>query len=76
MGPHCWWWGPGYFFGAPWNMALGAVFWTAVVVWASVRSRGGGGGRDNALRILEERYARGEISDDELVRRKQALGGT
>lgn len=78
MGPHCWWWGPGYFFGSPWNMLLGGLFWIVVVVaalWVLKRSGDGHDGRESALRILEERYARGEISDDEFVRRKQALGG-
>ena len=77
MGSHCWWWGPGYFFGAPWNMALGALFWiglVALVIWAVKHSQPRSEQPSSALRILEERYARGEISDDEFANRKRALG--
>jgi putative membrane protein len=59
-------------------MALGVLFWVAVVVaiiWAVKQSQSGGGDRSRrALRILEERYARGEIGDEEFTTRKRALG--
>lgn len=35
----------------------------------------GGGSQDNARALLDERYARGEIDDDEYQRRKKSLLG-
>lgn len=52
-------------------MAVGAV---ALVVWAIVHFTQPASGRDaSARRILDERYARGEIDDDEYTRRKRQL---
>ncbi len=55
------------------------AFWVIVglVVYAVVRSRPahGQGGRSPALRVLEERYARGEISREEFLRRRDVLAG-
>ncbi|MGD2176019.1 MAG: SHOCT domain-containing protein [Candidatus Brocadiaceae bacterium] len=52
-----------------------AIVW--LIVWA-VRSAGQGGGTPGAgepspLDILEERYARGEIDDEEFEERKRRL---
>lgn len=68
------------------------VFWAAIVVGivALVRSRptvhSGGhpwppaqppaAGPDMARRILDERFARGEIDEDEYRRRRDVLGGS
>lgn len=75
------WWGDG---GFGWGI-LGALFmflfWLVVilVLVGLFRGRGrgyvsvrGGGG---ALRVLEERYARGEIDRDEFVERRRVLTG-
>lgn len=56
-------------------MLLVLAFVVGVVVWAvrrlSPSDRGTG---DQARRLLDERYARGEIDDDEYARRRDALG--
>lgn len=83
-----WWWdgGAGW---AGWLAMTGSVllFW-ALVAWvlvAVVRRAGGGGaatgggdaasgaGRATAEEILAERYARGELDDEEYRRRREVL---
>jgi putative membrane protein len=69
------WWGPGWF----WLVGLGQLlFWVAVVALVAtvIRSRpreiprtGG----SNALAILDERYASGEIDRDEFLERRTVL---
>ena len=60
------------------DSALMLVFW-GLVAWVVVtllrpadRSRGGSG--REAQEILDERYARGEIEDDEYRRRSELIG--
>lgn len=78
MGPmgDSWW---------PWGMGLGWVFmlafWVLIIIalvalvrWAMLRS-GVQGGEDSALRLLRERYARGEISREEFLRMREDLSG-
>ena len=65
-----WWWG--------WIMM--ATFWVVIVglvVWA-IRSGGRGdrGGRSDAERRLDERFADGEIDADEYESRRDALRRT
>jgi len=51
------------------------LFWAAVIaliVWI-VRRLGSPSGRDNGLRILQERFARGEIDQQEFEQRKAVL---
>lgn len=64
-----WWW----IFGI-----LQAFFWIAVVlgVIALLRGRSRRPGASAALRILEERYARGEIARDEYLERRTVLDKT
>jgi putative membrane protein len=52
-----------------------AAFWILVIAGIVVllRSHSGGGGSDSALRILEERYARGEIPREEFLERRSIL---
>lgn len=53
---------------------VGAAGAVALVVWAIVHfTQTASGGVANARRILDERYARGEIDDDEYTRRKREL---
>ena len=73
----------GYGYGSMWPMGAMMFGWlvltvlaVAVVVWAVVRfSSPGAGGHDTstARRILDERYARGELDTEEYSRRLTAL---
>jgi uncharacterized membrane protein len=72
----------GFWFGPGWGVLAGLLsvaFWVLVVVIVAgiVRSRPGGGGRrsPSALRLLEERYALGEISPQEFAERRAVLRG-
>lgn len=61
----------------PWGWISMAVFWVAIValvVWG-VRSSGGTArpDPDQAMRILEERFARGEIDQQEYEERRRVL---
>ncbi len=75
-----WWWGPGYFFGGPFGMMLGFIFW-ALVIYAifrlipnlTNRSLGVSRKEETALEILKRRYAKGEIDAEEFSRRKKDL---
>lgn len=68
--------GYGYGFGGPFMW----LFWILVVVgvlWA-IKGLAGGGGessgrRGSALEILEERYAKGEIDQQEFEKKKRDL---
>ena len=59
-----------------WGFIMMALFWLAViavVVWA-VRDRGSSERRSpDPRQILEERFARGEISEEEFEARRRAL---
>jgi putative membrane protein len=80
-------WGDGWDshpFGMIWGlwglgMMLGMlVFWGLVVVALVLGIRWllrQGPGRDDAMRVLRERYARGEIDREEYMARKRDLGG-
>lgn len=71
-----WGWGPDW----GWlGVLLGVVFWIGIIAVAvfllrgevpDIRERFGG---SPALRLLEERYARGEISRDEFLERRAVL---
>ena len=71
--------GWGWFFG----MLMMLLFWGGLVAVVVVLVRGSGrsdrGPRDSAgfdpLEILEERYARGEISEEEFEERRRVLRG-
>jgi putative membrane protein len=69
------WWGMGWIFMA--------VFWALVIIaliflirWLAIQSRPRGQqdqGRDSALEILRQRYARGEIDKEEFDQKKRDL---
>lgn len=80
------WWHHGWMFGnGGWEgLLMGGVmmllFWGGLIALAYIALRAGAGSRnsphsgaDQALRILAERYARGEIDAQEYRERKQAL---
>jgi len=73
-----WWWGPGW----GWIGGLiSAVFWIAIIVLAVVLLRrelpnlhlGYPHPSTPALTLLEERYARGEISREDFLHRREVL---
>ena len=72
-----------YWGGRGWGVVGGLVSLAFVVivvllVASLVRNRPGAGpvSSSSAVRILEERYARGEISRDEFLERRAALSGS
>ncbi len=78
---HMFWsdgWGPGAVFGLV-MMALWLAFWVvAIVIVVNVvrRTRQSGSRRSSdALSILEQRYARGEMDRDEFLERRKVLTG-
>jgi putative membrane protein len=63
--------------GILWGLAI-AAFWIAViavivVVLRGVTRRPDGVGGGSALELLEERYARGEVTRDEFLERRAVL---
>jgi putative membrane protein len=72
------WWDSGW--GIVWGLGM-AAFWIAVIavivllLRAAARSADGVGGQ-SALKVLEERYARGEIARDEFIERRSVLSDT
>jgi putative membrane protein len=81
-------WGMGGFAFLPVVFALlGAMFWVAIIIavilgirWlirSEQRSRyeGSPPNGEDSVEILRQRYARGEIDDEEFERRRKTLGG-
>jgi putative membrane protein len=71
---HGFWGGSGWgIFGALFFVA----FWTFVIILlvGLVRGRGRGPTRSSALRVLDERYARGEIDREDFLERRRILSG-
>jgi putative membrane protein len=76
-----WGWGVG---GFVLMILMMGLFWAAIVVtivWGirqfRPRDAATSGGSTSAMRVLEERFARGEIDADEFQRRREILrGGT
>lgn len=64
-----------------WGMPLFGFLWMALLValpvslvyWLATRSRSNGSTEDSALTVLETRYARGEIDEEEFDRRRARL---
>jgi putative membrane protein len=69
------WWGTGYgwiWMTLIWVIIIGAVVWAVTRSSARDRARRRGGSQD-ARGILDERFARGEIDEDEYRRRRDQL---
>ena len=72
-GPH---WGGGYGMGGWWGIGFAVLFAVLAVGALLLLVRPGRGSRrkeNTALRILEERYARGELEAEEFEQRRKAL---
>ncbi len=66
-----WHWGIGFGHGI-----VGIIFWIVIIAAIVVLVRGIGGGRrsePSALELLKQRYARGDITQDEFERMKREL---
>jgi putative membrane protein len=57
------------------NMALfwGLLIGAGILIYRAVQGGGGASGTDSARRLLGERFARGEIDDEEYRRRLETL---
>ena len=70
------WWGMGLYMGVFWLLLVGICVAVILVVARGRNLRAGSESRGNpALRILEERYARGEISKQEFADKRRDLRG-
>lgn len=79
-GQYCGWWGPGYFFGGPWGMIIGIIFWALVIygifyLISRLAKQPSGDIRkeETPMAILKRRYASGEIDAEEFARSKKDL---
>ena len=73
----------GYWFGFAgllmllfWVVVIGGIIWLVLALSRQQRAQSGGAGGGSALRILEERLARGEIDTDEFRTRRAAIEET
>jgi putative membrane protein len=59
---------------------VGVAFWILLIALIVLLARGArtaaDASREPAVRVLEERYARGEITREEFLERRAVLGGT
>lgn len=74
------WWSDGNGWGGGWLMVLTMlIFWGGLIlfgIWTVRQLSGGSGGdRPDPKTILEERFARGEISKEELEEGRRLLSG-
>jgi putative membrane protein len=71
--------GHGFWAGPGWGLIgflVMVAFWVLVVMVIIGLVRGGGRGQtSSSVRVLEERYARGEIDRDEFLERRRFLLG-
>lgn len=68
------WWNGGDWY---WGVAMMIVFWGAIVaiVYFAFRGRANDVRRSSAREILDERLAKGELSEEEYARKRAALEG-
>jgi putative membrane protein len=65
------WGGPGPWIGIVWLLLIGAL--VALWAWRWRGNRGGGSRMATAEAVLAERFARGDIDEDQLRRAREAL---
>ena len=68
-------WGPWLLMSIVMVVFLGAVVWAVVFMAKGSSDRRDRQSRDGALDVLEERFARGEIDEQEFRARRSALTG-
>jgi len=80
MGSNCWWMGPGMFFGGPFGMIIGVVFWIFVfygifyLISRILKNPSNSiQNKETPIEILKQRYARGEIDKEEFIQKKSIL---
>lgn len=56
-----------------WVFVIAGIVWLVLTVSRTATTGTGGPGKSTALRILEERFARGEIDAEEFRAKKRAL---
>jgi putative membrane protein len=69
------WHGAGFGGGFMWIFWILIIFAIVMLIRAAGSNSNSGEHRETPLEILEKRYARGEIDDEEFAHRKQELGG-
>lgn len=57
------------------GMGAGVLFWAVLALLLYYAIAGGDSGQKDALRVLRERYARGEITREEFLKMKEEIGG-
>lgn len=67
------WWNTGHWY---WGIAMMILFWGATVALAFVVLRGRASeGRPNARDLLDERFAKGDVSEEEYEHKRSVLEG-
>ena len=68
------WWDGGHWY---WGVTMMIVFWGAIVaiVYLAFRGRANHEHRASARELLDERLAKGELSEEEYERKRAALEG-
>lgn len=68
------WWDGGHWY---WGVVMMIVFWGAIVaiVYLAFRGRANHEHRPSARELLDERLAKGELSEEEYGRKRAALEG-
>ena len=69
------WHGAGFGGGFMWIFWILVIIAIVMLIRAAGRSSNSGEHRETPLEILEKRYARGEIDDEEFAHQKRELGG-
>ena len=80
MSSTCWWMGPGLFFGGPFGTIIGFVFWILsfygiFYLISSLIKKSSNSVQNNVtpMEILKNKYARGEIDEEDFTKRKSIL---